>query len=209
MDKITLTNYQEELKKKLSGQHGVLVNWGLGSGKSIGAIAAADQFGETRVVTPASLRGNFKKEIKSFKPTNRFSVESYEHLVNHPDVSDKVMILDEGHRLRTSGSRRSQTAQALTNKARKVLLLTGTPIQNKPHEIAPLVNIAAGHQVLPTDEKVFNYHYTRHDVDNPGIIRRMFGAKQKDVVHAINLKDFSKRVSPYISYHGNENDPSM
>ena len=209
-ESITLTSYQEDLKKRLQGQHGMVVSWGLGSGKTIGSIAAADQFGSTKVIAPASLRENFRKELKAYKPSNKFSVESYEHFVRNPeDVAGKTVIFDEAHRLRTSGSARSQAAQALTDKAQKVLLLTGTPIQNKPHEIAPLVNIAAGKRVLPTDEKQFNYHYTRRVKSNPGPIGRAFGAKPKDTIHAINLDDFTRRVSPYVSFHSNTSDPSM
>ena len=208
---VNLTDYQQDLKKRLNNQHGMIVDWGLGSGKTIGAIAAAEQFGNAKAVVPASLRENFKKELKAYKPKSQFSVESYEHFIKKPeDVKGKTVIFDEAHRLRTSGTARSQAAQALTTQARKVLLLTGTPIQNKPSDIAPLVNIAAGRPILPTDEKLFNRIYTRRIQDNPGIVRRtLFRAKPVDETRAVNLKDFSKKVSPYISYHANTNDPTM
>ena len=197
--KPTLLPYQEQLKQKLQNQHGAVVTWGLGSGKTLGSIAAADQFGDAKAVVPASLRNNFKKELKAFKPKNKFQVESYEKFIRNPDVENKTVIFDEAHRLRTSGSKRSQAAQALSSKAKKAILLTGTPIQNAPHEIAPLINIAAGHHVLPTSEKEFNARYLKRVVDNPGIIRRtLFGAKQRDEYHINNAKDFEARVKPYI-----------
>lgn len=197
--KPTLLPYQEQLKQKLQNQHGAVVTWGLGSGKTLGSIAAADQFGDAKAVVPASLRNNFKKELKAFKPKNKFQVESYEKFIRNPDVENKTVIFDEAHRLRTSGSKRSQAAQALSAKAKKAILLTGTPIQNAPHEIAPLINIAAGHHVLPTSKKEFNARYLKRVVDNPGIIRRtLFGAKQRDEYHINNAKDFEARVKPYI-----------
>jgi len=196
---VQLLPYQEDLKKRLQKQHGVVVTWGLGSGKTIGSIAAADQFGDTKAVVPASLRENFKKELKAYKPKSHFDVESYEKFVKNPQgVAGKTVIFDEAHRLRTSGSKRSQAAQALSSQAKKVVLLTGTPIQNAPHEIAPLVNIAAGNRVLPTSEKDFNARYLKHIVDKPGFIRRMFGAKNKDEYHINNAEDFAHRVKPYI-----------
>ena len=62
---VELTPYQSELQKRLKKQHGVVVAWGLGSGKTIGSIAAADQFGKAQAVVPASLRENFKKELRA------------------------------------------------------------------------------------------------------------------------------------------------
>ena len=207
---ITLTDYQKELKQRMQNQHGLVVGWGLGSGKSIGSIAAMDQFGPTTAVVPASLRENFKKELRTYKPENKFSTESYEKFVKHPDtVAGKNIIFDEAHRLKTTESKRSQLAQHLAAQTRKILLLTGTPIQNKPHEIAPLVNVAAGHPILPVSEKDFNAHYVKRVVDKPGIIRRIFGAKPKDELHAKNIEDFKQRVSPYYMNYSNPIDKSM
>jgi superfamily II DNA or RNA helicase len=197
-----LLPYQEDLKRKLQNQHGAVVAWGLGSGKTIGSIAAADQFGETRAVVPASLRENFKKGLREYKPTNKFSVESYEHFLKNPsDLSNQTVIFDEAHRLRTSGSKRSQLAQILASRAKKAILLTGTPIQNAPHEIAPLINIAAGQRMLPTSEKDFNARYVRHEINNPGLLRKLFGAKKRDEYHINNVEDFKRRTLPYIVYN--------
>lgn len=204
---ITLLPHQEEAKKKLQQQHGVILNWQVGSGKTIGAIAAADQFGATEAVVPASLRENFKKEIKAFKPTNKFTVDSYERFAKGKDVKDKVVVFDEAHRLRTSGSQRSQVAQSLASKAKKVVLLTGTPIQNAPHEIAPLVNIAAGHNVLPTSEKAFNDRYLTHVKTNPGPILKMLGFKARDEYVPKNLGDFAAKTKPYFLNFKPEDSP--
>lgn len=199
---VTLTPYQEELRNRLKTQHGMVVGWGLGSGKTIGSIAAMDPHGETKAVVPASLRENFKKEVRAFKPKSKFSAESYESFVKHPEsVAGKNIIFDEAHRLRTSGSKRSQLAQYLGSKTNKVLLLTGTPMQNAPHEIAPLINIAAGKSVLPASEKDFNARYLQRVVDRPGLVRRMLGAKYKDEMHGKNLEDFKQRASPYYVSH--------
>ena len=203
---VTLTPYQEELRSKLKNKHGLVVGWGLGSGKTIGSIAAMDPHGDTKAVVPASLRENFKKEVRAFKPKSKFSAESYESFVKHPEgVVGKNIIFDEAHRLRTSGSKRSQLAQNLAAKTKKVLLLTGTPMQNAPHEIAPLINIAAGKEVLPTSEKDFNSRYVQHVIDKPGFVRRMFGAKYKNEFHGKNLEEFRDKALPYyVSHHGSK-----
>jgi SNF2 family DNA or RNA helicase len=204
---VTLLPHQEEAKQRLQKQHGLILNWQVGSGKTIGAIAAADQFGSTEAVVPASLRENFKKELRTFKPSNKFHVDSYEKFVKNPDVKDKVVVFDEAHRLRTADSQRSRVAQGLTNQAKKVLLLTGTPIQNAPHEIAPLVNIAAGHQVLPTSEKAFNDRYLSHVKTNPGPVLSMLGFKKRDEYVPKNLGEFASKVKPYFMNYKPEDSP--
>jgi len=204
---VTLLPHQEEAKQKLQKQHGLILNWQVGSGKTIGAIAAADQFGETQAVVPASLRENFKKEIRAFKPSNKFKVDSYERFVKNPDINNKVVVFDEAHRLRTADSARSQIAQSLAGRAKKVVLLTGTPIQNAPHEIAPLVNIAAGHPVLPTSEKAFNDRYLSHVKTNPGPVLRALGFQRRDEYVPKNLDEFAQKVKPYFMNYRPEDSP--
>ena len=205
---IKLLPHQEQLKEKLKGQHGVVVGWDLGSGKTIGSIAAADQFGKATAIVPDSLRENFKKELKAYKPKNRFEVESYERFTKHTpgDLQGRTLIFDESHRLRTSKSLRSQKAQAVAGKANKTILLTGTPIQNEPSEIAPLINVAAGRKVLPTDKREFNKEYVYHERSNPNVFLRMLGAKRKDEYHAKNLDKFQAKVSPYYVHYKPVND---
>jgi SNF2 family DNA or RNA helicase len=203
-----LLPHQEEVKKKLQNRHGLILNWQVGSGKTIGAIAAAETTGNpSEVVVPASLRENFKKEVRAYKPKTKFQIESYESFTHaKPSVKGKTLIFDEAHRLRTSTSNRSQAAQKLTGEASKVLLLTGTPIQNAPHEIAPLVNIAAGKHMLPTSEKDFNAKYIQHEHWNPGILRYL-GFKPVDEYHIKNVQDFRYRVKPYVDTYKEPNNP--
>jgi len=204
-----LLPHQEELKKKIQGKHGLILNWSLGSGKTIGAIAAAESTGNrTEVVTPAGLRENFKKELKSYKPKTDFDVGSYESFTKRkPDLTGKAVIYDEAHRIRTSKSARSQAAQMSTSKANKVLLLTGTPIQNKPHEIAPLVNTAAGKRVLPTSEKEFNAKYIQHQYWDPGLLKYL-GFRKIDEKHIKNVSEFREKVRPYVDTYKPKNDPN-
>ena len=205
MPNVKLLPHQEDLKRKLQGKHGLVLNWTVGSGKTIGAIAATE--GNAQVVVPASLRENFKKELKTYKPKGHFDISSYESFTSKkPSVKGKTLIFDEAHRIRTSKSNRSQTAQALTNEANKVLLLTGTPITNAPHEISPLINVAAGKKILPTSEKEFNNRYVQHQYWNPGILRHL-GFRPVDEYHIKNRQEFKSKVSPYVDTYRPTNDP--
>jgi SNF2 family DNA or RNA helicase len=199
MPNIKLLPHQEEAKRRLKNQHGLILSWEVGSGKTLGAIAAADQFGSTSVVVPASLRENFKHELKTFKSKNKFEVKSYERFVkDKEDLSNKTVIFDEAHALKTPDSQRSRSAQKLSRQAKKVVLLSGTPIQDKPSDVSSLVNIAAGHQVLPSSRKAFDEKYLTHIKTDPGIILRTLGFKKRDEYVPKNLNDFAAKAKPYF-----------
>ncbi len=178
---------------------------------TIGAISAADQFNTPAVaVVPASLRNNFHKELAKAQPKNKFTVMSYEKFVKDPSVAqNKVLIFDEAHRLKSVKSKRSKAAQEMAAKAKRVILLTGTPIQNKPETIAPLINIAAGKKVLPAKEKVFDQRYVGHYKYTPNLFFRLLGAKPVDENYAKNMSDFQARTSPYIVFNDPAADPSI
>jgi len=195
--------HQQRVAKKLLKQRGLIAYHGLGSGKTLTAVNAAEQFGGAVVVTPASLRDNFKKEIAKAQAKGKYDVYSYEGFAKKkPSLQDKMLILDEAHRIRSSRSKRSQTIREQAKAAKKILLLTGTPIQNKPHEIAPLINTITGRNTLPLSESEFNSRYTNQLIKDPGIFKRIF-LKQPIVKTRIpaNLKQLRKKVSKYVDYY--------
>ena len=68
-----------------------------------------------------------------------------------------VVIADEAHYLKSRESKRSQTLVPIIMKAKRVLLLTGTPILARPYELYNLVRI-----IRPDvfrDFKQYGYRY--------------------------------------------------
>lgn len=118
------------------------------------------------VVTPTSLQENFKKEMDRygsgrkdpryiFYTIDTFSRRLKENLIEN--IENSLVIIDEAHNLKKDyrlefgeseiqiKSKKSDTTRAkvcldCTEKAWKVLLLTATPMYNKPHDV---VNLAA------------------------------------------------------------------
>ena len=187
--------HQKRVAAKLQKQRGLVAYHGLGSGKTLTAINAAEQFGGAVVITPASLRDNFKKELVKSKANGKYDIYSYEGFIRNPvSLKDRVLILDEAHRIRSAGSKRSQIIREKAKEAKKVLLLTGTPIQNKPHEISPLINTITGKNTLPISESDFKKKYLDIIKTDPGFFRRVF---KKDK----NLKPFRRLVKKHIDYY--------
>ena len=91
--------------KQLNESESLIAYHGLGSGKTLTSILAAEkEKGPKLVVAPASLLGNYKKELKKFNiDTKDYHVISYEKLRKDPEglinkIKPSIVIADESHR---------------------------------------------------------------------------------------------------------------
>lgn len=209
-EQLKIQDHQKRVVNKIfeKDRHGLIVYHGLGSGKTITSILPSMVGGvKTTAVTPASLQENYKKEIKKVHANpNNFNVESYDKFVSSknttPNDKTDLLVLDEAHKIKNSTSQRAQGVQSKAKQFKKVLLLTGTPIQNKPYEISTLINTAAGEKRLPVTEKEFNKQYVETKTETPGFFKRLFfGAKPHTVTNAKNLQDFRSKTKGLVDYY--------
>lgn len=186
-------------------QPGLVVAHGLGSGKTLTSIAAQEALGmHSDVVVPAALQANYQKEVAkhvSGKVQNR-DIQSMQNVASKAKRPDKdMLIVDEAHRARDPGSK---TYQALSkNKAKKRLLLTGSPFYNHPVDIAPLVNMAAGQNVLPANQQEFEGQFVRQAKISPGFGARLRGIRP-GVVPVLNKRregDLRETFGKWVDYH--------
>jgi SNF2 family DNA or RNA helicase len=116
----------------------------MGLGKTIQAIGVLNQLEDVRrvlIVCPKSLRINWINELKRWSVKFRlFDIVSYNKLGEVTDSYD-LAILDEAHYIKTSDSQRSIAARKVLRRAKRILMLTGTPVENRPVELWPLVQI--------------------------------------------------------------------
>ncbi len=156
---------------------GLLVYHGLGSGKTLTSIAAADALGgDVNVVAPAALRTNYAKELKKYRkgPSENFRVRSYQDASTNGIPEGGITIFDEAHRM---GRGDSAMSQLPTQSKGKSLLLTGTPVRNEPSELLPLLRAIAPDRKLPGSADAFDEQFVGQDVHMPSIIKRLFGAR--------------------------------
>lgn len=134
----------------------------MGLGKSAQAINVALSHPLIRyivIVCPAYLRFNWENELRLWCPGVKFQGEgstsvcehkgklfriySYDHsyLDMHPIVPPDLLIVDEGHYLKSWDSERYKRIKPLALSAKKLIILTGTPIPNRVKELWALLSL--------------------------------------------------------------------
>jgi len=151
--KTELLPHQQRVVDRLQKSPGLVVAHGLGTGKTLSSIAAAEnEPGNIDALVPASLVNNYLKEVKKHTTGShpKLNVKSLQGAVSRNRVTPTdLLIVDEAHRARETSTK---AFNFLKNyPAAKRLLLTGTPVYNRPSDIAALVNIAGQGKILPTD----------------------------------------------------------
>ncbi len=167
----------------------------LGSGKSLSGIAAAEALGEPyTAIAPASLRVNYENELDKFTDRKTpSSVMSYSALASgkQPD-NHGTLIFDESHNLRNPSSSRAQNAIAAADRAKQVVMLSGTPIVNRPGDLATPIRMLTGKAMTPDE---FEGRYVTVKNKYPNLFRRLIGwssGKELAVNREGELKDLLK-----------------
>lgn len=200
---------------KKEDQPGLVVAHGLGSGKTLTSIAAQEALNmPADVVVPAALQGNYKKEVQKHvkgKTPKRYIQSMQNVAVKNKPPSNKMMIVDEAHRAREVGTKTHQVLSK--NKSDKRLLLTGSPFYNHPSDIAPLINMAAGERVLPSNPQDFEKRYVSMNKVSPGLMGRLRGVRPGTVPNLNKKREEELRghFGKWVDYHpsSTENFPEV
>lgn len=163
---------------------GVLIGDEQGLGKTVQAIAVieATQAFPAVVIAPASLRRNWSKELSRFLPHRSvevikgstykrlaadITVISWESLHGHADhVLPRSVVFDELHKAKNPKTRMTKSAITLADRVRSrsgiSLGLTGTPVVNKPAELASQLRILGRLEEFG-GERGFEMRYVKSD----------------------------------------------
>ncbi len=165
----TLRHYQEWGVKYILHQHNVLLGDEMGLGKTIQAIAAmvslrnvgADHF---VVVCPAGVLPNWCKEIarhsklsyvsvygphreealQYWKDNGGVAVTTYETTkfwTLEEDFTYSLLVVDEAHYIKNPAAKRTIHVKAMAKHADRILLMTGTALENRVEEMISLISI--------------------------------------------------------------------
>lgn len=201
---IGLQAHQESAVEQSHTSPGMILNWGLGSGKTIGSMAVAEEKGgNVLVVVPASLRENYKKQLRQAVTPDRhkhYTVISYNAFRADPEgwvakVRPTTLVTDEVHRLRNAAPR--EPFERVRSKIPFMLGLTGSLVNNDPEEIVPLTNLVAGKQVFKSTED-FDRRFVGQTKVQPGLWARLRGARAGTQPHIQNEEALGSILRPFI-----------
>jgi superfamily II DNA or RNA helicase len=178
---VQLQEHQQRVADKLQDNPRLLLYHGLGSGKSLSALAAAEaakklEGGTYGIAAPASLRDNFQKEVDKFTTGSNPEIMSYTGLGLGKKFKEapQTLIMDEAARLRNPGAASTQAAFDEAQRAKNLLLLTGTPITNAPSDLASLISLLNKKKL---DPNTFNKKFVGSEKVWPGLLPYLRGVK--------------------------------
>jgi SWI/SNF-related matrix-associated actin-dependent regulator 1 of chromatin subfamily A len=205
----TLYPYQREGAAFLASKGRALLADEPGLGKTAQAITALRQLEVPYflVICPASVVGNWKREIERWWPGNRgWNVISYDRATrDHGKVQwlakGGSLVVDEAHYAKSSTAKRTQAIfgkrcdgkGGLIECASHCFLLTGTPMPNAPDELWPMLRAVMPESILgaktgkPLAYWPFTMRYCQTRDDGFGI--KIVGGK--------NLAELKARISPF------------
>lgn len=180
--KLKVKDHQRVINEHLHKNRGIIAAFDTGTGKTLTAVVAGECYldenksGKVIVVTPKSLQENFAKEYRNYggKRFDKYEIiTTRSFAIKYSKGCPKgnyMLIIDEAHQLRTDLKAASKKAAGVKSlgkktpvctakvalecckKAKKVLLLTATPIYNAPRDILNLAAMVKGEDPLPENK---------------------------------------------------------
>lgn len=227
-----LRDYQERVVRYLGVHDRLLVYHKMGTGKTLTAVVTSQCFLDSHptkkviVITPASLTDNFKKTMLEYKNINHpekyefYSIQKATNLLkeNKLDCKDNLVIIDEVHNYKANVFVKGGKLKSGRNifegykcflRAGKLLLLTGTPVYNRPEDLTvykvllnynekdvkgkTLLEIIKHYEEFDIDTlkcKVSFHDYSKNDSDFP---------KRVEIVKQIPMTaEYEKRYSKIL-----------
>lgn len=163
-----IKKHQLNVANHLYNNRGAIVVHSVGTGKTLTAISTAqclllnDMIKKVIVVTPTSLQENFKNQMKmyglnetDFKKYYFYTIQQIVNTIDNNEAmtpDNSLIIIDEAHNLRTIDGSRFETIYEYVKRAKKILLLTATPLINYKFDVINLISMIKGEKPLTIDE---------------------------------------------------------
>jgi len=189
--KITPKQHQELVRSFINEEssRGLVVFHGLGTGKTFTAIFAAETFlknhkkAKVVVLVSASVKTQFMEQVKRIaRKSKKYKFYSRQEFVrldknDSSKCSDNMIIVDEAHNVRNSEGKITKAIVACTDVAKKVLLLTATPLVNSVHEIGSMVRMLTPRSRIPLKYNSFTEEFGEDGLNKERRIKRLLKDK--------------------------------
>lgn len=157
----TLRPYQHEAREFVLSRRGTLLALGLRMGKTVTACASHQMSeGKFFVVAPLAVRDVWLTWIKKVWPQCKIAIlegikidnrlHRADAIIAHYDILQwwqsnlieiGTLVFDESHLLSNKGSNRASATHLLASAAKRVIMLTGTPVWNRPKGLYTMLSV--------------------------------------------------------------------
>lgn len=196
--------------EKNTGSSRMLLYHGLGSGKGLSSLAAADAAGRPyTAIMPASLRENFKAEQRKFldpatSPPGEVISQTAIGTGRKP-AHPETLIVDEVQRLRSPHSAATKGVLRAAAQAKQLTLLSGTPVVNSPGDFATQFQMLTGEHVSPEE---FENRYVDWRGYQPGFWAKWLLNRKPLPPGLKNRGELASLLKGHIDYHTPPNSPA-
>jgi superfamily II DNA or RNA helicase len=176
----------------------------MGSGKTISSLYTAIKLDcQTIIIGPRSSKKSFIDDLDKLSviikiDKSKFEFYTFQKVINilitdFDLFRNKIVIIDEAHHLRSQTNMMMFIINSLPI-AKKIILLTGTPIINHPVDFVVLLNIVANAEVLTTDKSLFDFYYIENISDS-------YNNKLKYDIRFKESDKLRNKIKGYVSYY--------
>lgn len=186
---------------KDSNEGKMLLMHSLGSGKTLTGLGIAEQGKEPyTAIVPASLRNNMRGEINKFTDKKTPSdVMSYTGVAMGKPVNNlNTLIFDEAQRLRNPDTKAAIKAKLLAHHAKRVALLSGTPIVNDPSDLAVPLSILTDQDISPEE---FRNEFIQEKEVKPTLFQRLRGITPGTEEVINNEDELRNMLQGHVDYY--------
>jgi superfamily II DNA or RNA helicase len=165
---IQVKRHQFNVSNNLIDNRGLILFHEVGTGKTMSSIIASrclllsKIINKVIVITPTSLQENFKKELLKYDPDIDISNYYYytiqgltyalKNKTTVENCKNALVIIDEAHNLRASDSSQFEEIYKYCSHAKKILLLTATPLINSKYDIINLIALIKNEEPITKKE---------------------------------------------------------
>lgn len=189
-----------------SDEHGSLAIHAVGTGKTLLSVLCckcfADKYPDSKiiVVTPASLLSGFKSELCKYELSRnrQYRYHTYASFAQRGDLTEchnALLIIDESQNLKDPEGAMFKAVLECSKRARKVLLLSATPMVNSPADIIAQMALVNGDD--PISSTMFDAIVRR-----PKLTKAYFGCQLSfyDADPVASAKFFPKVKERYVFF---------
>lgn len=145
-------------------------------------------------LTSVILRGTSREKGYKFLSFSHFFLMNYEYLQSEIDrikmlleIRKYAIVLDESHKIKDPSSTTAKTIFEIKDLAKKRIIITGTPIANKPEDLWAQFYFLDGGKTLGSDFEYFKKKYSLKNLkENP---------TQNDITKLRALRNIIEKVS--------------